>query len=511
MRSALVVLTLALIATSCVREDECPSALAAPLTPQARYVLGEASPYPADLGLRSREDELATNMGARRENGWRMIRAAIEPVEIELASRTAEVPRFATFYDREDLRRVFRHLELQDPETPAPSEAALESAFEWNTRAVRERASWPLSRLNEYEESLSSDERLHGAGGISRVLFDPIAAAHLVGSAREIAACDASASAGPAELAEFRGALEVEARCEPARFGPFVVARGARLTASVTGDALEVDMEGGGSCVKEMGRVVCEVSGPAEVSIVATGPVGVAAPVEVRVTGADPSRAPCLAGPFPDGAAILKAEYRRADFGFDVPVFATDADAQSERLSASSRREFTSSASVVPADEDVYVVELEGGARYRLVALHLMTKELDHWGWATLFWSDDPDGDFGADRPPFPAPFDHYKMCTVTWFGEESPPITGGLPALDAALQASSDAVGSTWCANPYLETGAGNAATNCIGCHQYAGTGAGVGEILGRADGGRELARSSFLTDYVWSASIIRELALEP
>jgi len=27
-----------------------------------------------------------------------------------------------------------------------------------------------------------------------------------------------------------------------------------------------------------------------------------------------------------------------------------------------------------------------------------------------------------------------------------------------------------TWCSNPYIEMGLGNARTNCIGCHQHAG-----------------------------------------
>jgi hypothetical protein len=71
----------------------------------------------------------------------------------------------------------------------------------------------------------------------------------------------------------------------------------------------------------------------------------------------------------------------------------------------------------------------------------------------TLWWSPDPDTDFGSDRPKtLAAPWSSYKMCVVSDFGD---------PAANDGL---------SHCSNPYFERGRGNTRTNCIGCHQHAG-----------------------------------------
>ena len=112
-------------------------------------------------------------------------------------------------------------------------------------------------------------------------------------------------------------------------------------------------------------------------------------------------------------------------------------------------------------------VRLPNGSVFRLVGLHVITKELRKWLWVTIWWSPDGDGDFGADRPadleadPI---FRHYKMCVVSAHDERDP----------------SAPPGPTWCTNPYLERGAGNARTNCIGCHQHGGTSLQPEEIIG-------------------------------
>ena len=80
-------------------------------------------------------------------------------------------------------------------------------------------------------------------------------------------------------------------------------------------------------------------------------------------------------------------------------------------------------------------------------------------------------------------PWRNYKMCAVTSFDDAS---ATGEP---------------TWCSNPYLERGAGNAGTNCIGCHQHAGSGLLSEEILSDPQAfpssGRTLIRNNFPTDY--------------
>jgi mono/diheme cytochrome c family protein len=100
--------------------------------------------------------------------------------------------------------------------------------------------------------------------------------------------------------------------------------------------------------------------------------------------------------------------------------------------------------------------------------------------WITLWWSKDPDPD------GLPGRWAHYKMCIVTAYQETDP----SLPA------------GSTFCSNPYLETGPRNVQTNCIGCHQHGGTALSNTTILGYPDYGRPRSLSVFPYDYLWAAS---------
>jgi mono/diheme cytochrome c family protein len=91
-------------------------------------------------------------------------------------------------------------------------------------------------------------------------------------------------------------------------------------------------------------------------------------------------------------------------------------------------------------------------------------------------------------------------------------------PSLSAALAATGTEFGApTWCSNPYVEKGKGNARTNCIGCHQHGGStvaydldGDGVldpivDELILENDelfpsNGREQLRQLFPADYLWS-----------
>jgi hypothetical protein len=158
-------------------------------------------------------------------------------------------------------------------------------------------------------------------------------------------------------------------------------------------------------------------------------------------------------------------------------------------------------------------VRATSGNVYRLSGLHLMTRELDHWLWITLWWSPEPDGDFGADRPAaidaLGGPWGSYKMCAVAAFHEGDPDPGGGYQADHPELAAALAAVhagegGPSWCSNPYLELGHGNAATNCVGCHQHGGTQLGSEAILSEGttfpEHGRLQVRNNFPVDYLWS-----------
>jgi hypothetical protein len=114
-----------------------------------RRIVGAAAPYPADLGLAAREDELATSIAARRAAAWQVVARALAPVplaERRLAERLGgqpAVPAWQTWYARDDLSRVFQRLyrELgpdgRRARAPFPSES-LAAGFAWNARTAGE-------------------------------------------------------------------------------------------------------------------------------------------------------------------------------------------------------------------------------------------------------------------------------------------------------------------------------------------------------------------------------------
>ena len=164
----------------------------------------------------------------------------------------------------------------------------------------------------------------------------------------------------------------------------------------------------------------------------------------------------------------------RADFGRSMP--ATIRMPQPYRKNSTRRLRFGQMVTARIPDDQILTIRLQNGDTYRLVGLHIMTKELRHWIWITLWWSDTPDLDFGADRPAdFLTGLDpvwgNYKMAVVVDYTEEDRDAGRHYPehpTLQAALRATPGPI--TWASNPYIEHGRGNARTNCIGCHQHGG-----------------------------------------
>ncbi len=190
----------------------------------------------------------------------------------------------------------------------------------------------------------------------------------------------------------------------------------------------------------------------------------------------DQSKPGCLVDAFPPGSVIVKASFRRANVGIEADAFDTSGPALQRRLSKPEPAWDKPEAYGSPSESEAYTLRLSNGNAYWLMGLHVMTKELDDWFWLTMWWSPEPDSDFGADRPDsIPSPFDNYKLCTVVDFSEyDSDPLegfNGSHPTtLGAALAATYEGHGGpTWCSNPYIETDPGGAETNCLGCHQHA------------------------------------------
>jgi cytochrome c553 len=220
----------------------------------------------------------------------------------------------------------------------------------------------------------------------------------------------------------------------------------------------------------------------------------------------------CFRSEFPASSAIVKADWRRAEFGIRLASYDTSAEGLRRHLGGN-RDWGDGDSERDPGPDAIHTMRLPNGNVYRLAGLHIMTKELRHWTWTTLWWSDTPDTDFGEDRPDsiraLPGAWKNYKMCTASNYRELDPLPTGGYdqdaPSLAAALATVNQAPGSaSWCSNPYMEVGPGNAVTNCIGCHQHGGTDASVPEIVSGTSAfphhGTTKLRNNFPADYSWT-----------
>lgn len=130
------------------------------------------------------------------------------------------------------------------------------------------------------------------------------------------------------------------------------------------------------------------------------------------------------------------------------------------------------------------------GDQLVLLAIHLTSKEIPDWIWATFWWHDQTDaGPFAADRPAALAgPWRNYLMDVA--YSADTPREADG--AANAAF-------------NPYVESFAGGRMSNCMACHQGAvWTAAGPAPFLPPTRGARPpddpRFRSATRLDFMWS-----------
>ncbi|PIU01180.1 MAG: hypothetical protein COT74_01360 [Bdellovibrionales bacterium CG10_big_fil_rev_8_21_14_0_10_45_34] len=207
---------------------------------------------------------------------------------------------------------------------------------------------------------------------------------------------------------------------------------------------------------------------------------------------------------FASSSIWVKAAWRRIDGESTFAHFPTNQRTlmslnQSDTSNWQDVLEFTE----IPTPDKIFTVQTASGSRFALVGMHIMSKVLKDWLWVTLWWSNEPDSDFGADRPQSlqeKSVLTNYKLCSVSTF--ERLPHGRVAKSLELASdEAHSSSLGASWCSNPYIEQGEHNAKTNCIGCHQHAGTKVKQSEILENLETlGLLRNREDFPSDYVWS-----------
>jgi mono/diheme cytochrome c family protein len=436
-----------------------------------RRLVGVAAPYHADPGF----DEAAVRAdhGQRRAAAWRTVTEVLGDVPLlGLAELDAEhpdlvdgdlptVPRFETWYGVDDLKRMFQHLyEGLGPSGRAAhapfSDEALDEALVWNAHALDRSDRWPLERFFAHVEAL---------GDCPDDLTPDACAQHILGGV------------GGAAFGNGRIVYSPATARHLLREYPRILACLAEL------DAVPVD-----------------------------GPESA------------PNFSLCFTEELPSDAVLVKAQWVRAEAGVGLPVFETSGEALARRLAGTADWGSEGDRKVEPAPGDIYTIRLRDGSVFRLAGLHIMSKEARHWQWVSLWFSDAPDQDFGADRPAtLTGPWQNYKMCTVAFYAEEDSRVRerfAAIPSLASALEGvGAEAGAPTWCSNPYIEHGRGNASTNCIGCHQHGGatrTTTGDSFVLERIIDdetrypahGRTQQRTLFPADYLYSFSRVDDFA---
>jgi hypothetical protein len=423
---------------------------AAPLTVVDRSLVGAPASYPADVMLPERERVLIASMSARRELAWDIAARVLEPLPLASAfgnERAATLPLWQTWHNKDDLTRLFRRLYPELGSDERKARAALPAA------AIDDAWAWNQGAVQDFDTWTA--ERLEAY----RAALDSQAKVAGLGGVQRVAY---SPAASRHTLDSYGATLECRAGVDPPPSPPL---------------ADSPSLPGG-------------------------------------CTPAPTFTPACLAAQFPASSAIIKATWQRLGAGLPVFAFDTSAESLAQKLAPPGGFGWgPGDREVTPGEGSMYTIELPNGNRFGLTGLHIMTKELEHWVWVTLWWSDSPELDFGADRPTgFPAAFSHYKLCSVVAFEEadEDPAAAfeDRAPSLARALAATSPGAGSaSWCSNPYIENGAGNASTNCIGCHQHAGTALRSEDLLEDPstypDFGRHAQRITFPADYVFSLRV--------
>ena len=382
-------------------------------TVEDRYVIGQGAPYTPDLGIAARDAELEGSIAARRQVAWQIVERVVTPIgfaEPQLAAQT--LPRWHTWYARDDFERVFKTLYRNLGPAGRAMRAPLDApaGFLANALALENDPAWSDQRYADYLAAIDTAEKANGVGGAERVGYSPGAMGHLVESYAKQYACrnapeperfESDPMREPRAVTEQMGA-EV-AGCEFRVLGPFQAGRGdVRVTTRGDGDIDLYVLRGAAPTVEAFdcrsdgnaSDEECVISGDGPIYVGLFGAAPGRADVEVAYTTEDVRDPTCLDGEMPRDAVVIKADWRRQFTGETIPIYDTSAARMTDRLSGEAR--WNPDGAADPQPDDIYTVQIANGQRFRMPGLHIMSKELDHWVWITLWYSPTPDTDFGC-------------------------------------------------------------------------------------------------------------------
>ena len=432
---------------SAADDSEGAQAQEGELRPLERKAIGKAADYPADRTMRNRLEELESSRKARRAVAWKAVGRALSPIKVadttlKAGNKAATVPMFRTWYGKDDFERMFGKMYA---DRTADDRKARRPFTATDAKHAFE---WNATSLGA-----SSDKDYFER--IQQVKDD--VSLQGVGGNHRVAYSPAIMSH---LMGEYGSLFDCLPKLEP-------------------------------------------------------GAPNAIAPETEPVSKTN--FAPCFSQEFPVDAAVVKMSWYRANFGAErlpLPTYDTGAKTLAAKMAGTSDDGAWGKGigQADPGEDKIYTVGMSDGTKFRMPAMHLVTKELREWLWITIWWSDKPNEDFGADRPAeitnLDGPWKNYKMNVSVSYEEKDPDPRGGFDgSLGDALAAAYTGVGKpSWVSNPYLEKGSPNAQSNCIGCHQHAGSNENSESILAAPDkfpqASRTRVRKNFPSDYLWAVT---------
>lgn len=215
-----------------------------------------------------------------------------------------------------------------------------------------------------------------------------------------------------------------------------------------------------------------------------------------------PLPAICKEISFPQYSAFVKTAWRRGDDDFAVPSFSSELQELAQHLAADSWQQ---NASWIPQNHQSYQIQTQAGHTFHLTGIHTSIKLDPNWFWISLWLGTAANSGFGLDKPTeLMKQWGYYEICATLGFDALKIEASNeALAPLTTAAQMAQSSSQASWCSNPYLETGENNHLTNCIGCHQHAGSAWTDLEFRNRLKfdlASMTLDSQTSSTDFIWS-----------